>query len=87
MNNPEENAILKALVDSVCYREQQVPPGFLTTREWCERLGMYRGNVGKVLNAGIDAGTVEKIVLRRKLSGAIRQIPYFRVKMGQKKKG
>ena len=80
MMDNEENAILKALVDAVCYREQPIPKGFRTTQEWVAKLGFHRGKVSLILNEGIKAGIVEKMVIRRKVSGAMRYIPYYKIK-------
>lgn len=80
MNDNEENALLKALVDAVCYREQPIPKGFRTTQEWVEKTGFHRGKVGQILNEGIKAGSVEKLVLRRKVSGVMRYVPFYKLK-------
>lgn len=85
MIDREENAILKALMDAVCGKEDPIPQGFRTTREWMKELGCCRDKVNRMMAEGAKSGMVEKRMLTRKVSGVNRRVPYYRIT--KKKKG
>lgn len=88
----KDTEILKTLIDAVFGKEDPIPQGFRTTREWMKELGFCREKVNRMMAEGAKSGMVEKRMLTRKVSGVNRKVPYYKIsnpnqKLEKKKKG
>lgn len=67
-------AILKA---SGTKRQDDIPPGFKTSKEWAAEWNKARRTAEEVCSKGVEAGILKKITLRRLVNLRLRNVNYF----------
>lgn len=67
-------AILKA---SGTKRQDDIPPGFKTSKEWASEWNKARRTAEEVCAKGVEAGLLKKITLRRLVNLRLRNVNYF----------
>ena len=60
--------------------EDEVPPGWHTSRELSKRLCKSESRMGELLQAALAAGKCERKEFRINLNGRSRPVPHYRLK-------
>lgn len=58
----------------------EVPPGWLTSRELCKRLGKSDSRMGELLRLAVEAGKCERQNFRIVVGSILRPVPHYRLK-------
>jgi hypothetical protein len=81
-----KDEVFQAIIAEINKSEQPAPPGFLTRDEWGERWGLKRTATDRYLSNAVKSGILVRIILRRRLTGQVRGVPYWGLNIPTKKK-
>jgi len=78
MAAPRMNHWLERIETELARQEDAVPSGFESCVDMQKRLGWGRWRVMQSITAGLQAGVIERVQLRRRVGDSLHTVPHYR---------
>ena len=73
----------KALEELRSGNGDEIPSGWLTTRQWADEWGLSESRTGVIIRDGVRSGKIQKKLFRINVGERLLPVPHYAVRVGK----